>query len=106
MKGGLELIHHVDGEIAVQEGVAVADPFRELQRQLNGAVFERTVLPPPKLSTPLAELHSQSGTHGRGLPVEFIPGQPQAAMKATLEVPLGGRQPPGNSGFRRFSRCG
>jgi predicted nuclease of restriction endonuclease-like (RecB) superfamily len=31
--------------------------FRELQRQLNGALFERTVLAPPKLSTPLAELH-------------------------------------------------
>jgi predicted nuclease of restriction endonuclease-like (RecB) superfamily len=31
--------------------------FRELQRQLAGALFERTVLAPPKLSTPLAELH-------------------------------------------------
>jgi predicted nuclease of restriction endonuclease-like (RecB) superfamily len=31
--------------------------FRELQRQLNGALFERTVLSPLKLSTPLAELH-------------------------------------------------
>jgi predicted nuclease of restriction endonuclease-like (RecB) superfamily len=31
--------------------------FRELQRQLNGALFERTVLAPPKLSTPLTELH-------------------------------------------------
>jgi hypothetical protein len=29
--------------------------FRELQRQLNGALFERTVLSPPKLSTPLAQ---------------------------------------------------
>src|SRR5262249_33127109 len=28
--------------------------FRELQRQLNGALFERTVLAPLKLSTPLA----------------------------------------------------
>jgi predicted nuclease of restriction endonuclease-like (RecB) superfamily len=31
--------------------------FRELQRQLDGGLFERTVLAPPKLSTPLAELH-------------------------------------------------
>jgi predicted nuclease of restriction endonuclease-like (RecB) superfamily len=31
--------------------------FRELQRQLAGALFERTVLAPLKLSTPLAELH-------------------------------------------------
>jgi len=36
--------------------------FRELQRQLNGALFERTVLAPPKLSTPLAELHPEAGT--------------------------------------------
>ena len=34
--------------------------FRELQRQLDGALFERTVLAPPKLSTPLAELHHDS----------------------------------------------
>jgi predicted nuclease of restriction endonuclease-like (RecB) superfamily len=35
--------------------------FRELQRQLNGALFERTVLSPPKLSTALAELHPEAG---------------------------------------------
>jgi predicted nuclease of restriction endonuclease-like (RecB) superfamily len=34
--------------------------FRELQRQLAGALFERTVLAPPKLSTPLAELHPEA----------------------------------------------
>ncbi|MBI1347218.1 DUF1016 family protein [bacterium] len=31
--------------------------FRELQRQLNGGLFERTVLSPPILSTALTELH-------------------------------------------------
>jgi predicted nuclease of restriction endonuclease-like (RecB) superfamily len=36
--------------------------FRELQRQLNGALFERVVLAPPKLSTPLAELHPGAAT--------------------------------------------
>jgi predicted nuclease of restriction endonuclease-like (RecB) superfamily len=36
--------------------------FRELQRQLNGALFERTVLAPPKLSTSLAELHPEAAT--------------------------------------------
>jgi predicted nuclease of restriction endonuclease-like (RecB) superfamily len=35
--------------------------FRELQRQLSGALFERAVLSPPKLSTPLAELHPDAG---------------------------------------------
>ena len=31
--------------------------FRQLQRQLDGALFERVVLSPVKLSTPLTELH-------------------------------------------------
>ena len=31
--------------------------LRELQRQLAGALFERVVLSPTKLSAPLAELH-------------------------------------------------
>lgn len=35
--------------------------FRELQRQFAGALFERAVLSPPKLSTPLAELHPGAG---------------------------------------------
>ena len=35
--------------------------FRELQRQLAGALFERAVLSPPKLSTLLAELHPGAG---------------------------------------------
>jgi predicted nuclease of restriction endonuclease-like (RecB) superfamily len=34
--------------------------FRDLQRQLAGALFERTVLSPVKLSTPLAELHPEA----------------------------------------------
>jgi predicted nuclease of restriction endonuclease-like (RecB) superfamily len=36
--------------------------FRELQRQLNGALFERVVLSPVKLSTPLTELHPAAAT--------------------------------------------
>jgi predicted nuclease of restriction endonuclease-like (RecB) superfamily len=32
-------------------------PTRELERQINGALFERTVLSPAKLSAPLRELH-------------------------------------------------
>jgi len=31
--------------------------FRDLQRQLDGALFERSVRSPPKLSTPLREIH-------------------------------------------------
>jgi predicted nuclease of restriction endonuclease-like (RecB) superfamily len=34
--------------------------FRDLQRQLDGALFERVVLSPAKLSTPLTELHSDA----------------------------------------------
>jgi predicted nuclease of restriction endonuclease-like (RecB) superfamily len=36
--------------------------FRDLQRQLAGALFERTVLSPVKLSTPLTELHPEART--------------------------------------------
>jgi predicted nuclease of restriction endonuclease-like (RecB) superfamily len=36
--------------------------FHELQRQLSSALFERTVLAPPKLSTPLTESHPEAGT--------------------------------------------
>lgn len=36
--------------------------FRDLQRQLNGALFERVVLSPAKLSTPLAELRPDAAT--------------------------------------------
>ncbi|HTU22448.1 MAG TPA: PDDEXK nuclease domain-containing protein [Gemmataceae bacterium] len=36
--------------------------FRELQRQLNGALFERVVLSPAKLSAPLRELHPEAAT--------------------------------------------
>ncbi len=35
---------------------------RELQRQVNGALFERTVLSPAKLSTALTELHPDAAT--------------------------------------------
>ena len=46
---------------------------RELQRQLSGALFERTVLAPPKLSTPLAELHPDAVTVFRdSYLVEFL----------------------------------
>jgi predicted nuclease of restriction endonuclease-like (RecB) superfamily len=36
--------------------------FRELQRQLAGALFERTVLSPPKLATALRVIHPEAAT--------------------------------------------
>jgi len=36
--------------------------FRELQRQLNGALFERTVLAPPKLSPAVREIHPDAAS--------------------------------------------
>ncbi len=48
-------------EFYLRMGVRERWSFRELQRQLNGALFERTVLSPPKLSTPLTELHPGAG---------------------------------------------
>jgi predicted nuclease of restriction endonuclease-like (RecB) superfamily len=36
--------------------------FRDLQRQLNGALFERVVMSPAQLSTPLVEMHQDAAT--------------------------------------------
>jgi predicted transport protein/predicted nuclease of restriction endonuclease-like (RecB) superfamily len=38
-------------------------PVREVARQLDGALFERAVLSPPKLSTVLRELHPAAASH-------------------------------------------
>lgn len=38
-------------------------PVREVARQIDGALFERAVLNPPKLSTALRELHPQADSH-------------------------------------------
>ena len=46
---------------------------REVARQIDGALFERTVLHPPKLSTALRELHPSAETHFRdAYMVEFL----------------------------------
>ena len=45
-------------KIAVQERWS----FRQLERQLSGALFERVVLSPVKLSTPLTEFHSDAAS--------------------------------------------
>jgi predicted nuclease of restriction endonuclease-like (RecB) superfamily len=45
---------------------------RELERQINSALFERTVLSPPKLSTPLAESHPEAAAAFKKV-VEFEP---------------------------------
>ena len=37
-------------------------PLRELQRQLDGALFERVVLSPAKLSPPVTELHPEAAS--------------------------------------------
>ncbi len=62
--------------------------FRELERQLAGALFERTVLSPPKLSTPLAELHPSAAEVFRDTyMVEFLnlpPGHSEADLQRGL----------------------
>jgi predicted nuclease of restriction endonuclease-like (RecB) superfamily len=61
---------------------------RELERQLAGALFERTVLSPPKLSPAVAELHPAAATifKDRYL-VEFLdlpPGHSEADLQRAL----------------------
>ena len=53
-------------------------PVREVARQIDGALFERAVLNPPKLSTALRELHPQADHHFKdAYLLEFLalPGQ-------------------------------
>jgi predicted nuclease of restriction endonuclease-like (RecB) superfamily len=58
--------------------------FRELQRQLSGALFERTVLSPAKLSTPLAEIHPKAADIFKDTYlVEFL-GLPHGYAEADL----------------------
>lgn len=62
--------------------------YRELQRQLNGALFERIVLTPPKLSTPLAELHPETASIFKdSYLVEFL-DLPSIHSEAELEHAL------------------
>ncbi len=58
--------------------------FRDLQRQLNGALFERVILSPAKLSTPLTVLHPDAATIFRdSYLVEFL-GLPKNHSEANL----------------------
>jgi predicted nuclease of restriction endonuclease-like (RecB) superfamily len=62
--------------------------FRELQRQLAGALFERTVLSPAKLSTPLTELHPRAaGVFKDSYLVEFL-ALPAGHSEADLQQGL------------------
>ena len=48
-------------------------PVREVARQIDGALFERAVLNPPKLSTALRVLHPQADSHFKdGYLLEFL----------------------------------
>ena len=57
---------------------------RELERQLDGALFERVVLSPAKLSTPLRELHPDAATVFKdSYLVEFLDLPPRPLRGAT-----------------------
>ncbi len=62
--------------------------FRELQRQLNGALFERTVLAPPKLSTVLTELHPEAATVFKDTYLLEFLGLPPEHSEADLQHAL------------------
>jgi predicted nuclease of restriction endonuclease-like (RecB) superfamily len=61
---------------------------RELERQINGALFERTVLSPTKLSAPLRELHPDAaGVFKDSYLFEFLdlpPGHSEADLQRAL----------------------
>ncbi len=75
--------------------------FRELQRQLNGALFERVVLAPAKMSPPVTQLHPDAATVFKDtylldfldLPAAHSEGDLQRALVANLRqflLELGG----------------
>ncbi|MGO8688378.1 MAG: DUF1016 N-terminal domain-containing protein [Thermoguttaceae bacterium] len=72
--------------------------FRELQRQLSGALFERTALSPVKLSTPLAELHPAARDRRRRLGFLHVVGSQAVAVAeiepAAAHYPIRRRRPP------------
>jgi len=63
-------------------------PVREVARQIDSALFERAVLPPPKLSTALRELHPGAATVFRdAYVVEFLE-LPDGHLEADLHQSL------------------
>jgi predicted nuclease of restriction endonuclease-like (RecB) superfamily len=68
--------------------------FRELQRQLNGALFERTVLAPPKVSTPLTELHPEATSIFKDSYLLDFLGLPSPVGSVDLTTALPGPAPP------------
>jgi predicted nuclease of restriction endonuclease-like (RecB) superfamily len=62
--------------------------FRELQRQLNGALFERVVLSPVKLSTPLTQLQPDASTVFRDTYLMEFLNLPDSHSEADLQRAL------------------
>lgn len=63
-------------------------PSRELERQINGGLFERTVLSPAKLSAPLRELHPDADAVFKdAYLIEFL-GLPPKHSEADLQRAL------------------
>lgn len=63
-------------------------PVREVERQINGALFERAVLNPPKVSTALRQLHPHAEAHFKdAYLLEFL-GLPANHSEADLHRSL------------------
>ena len=77
-----------DREFYLRTAICQRWSFRELESQLAGALFERTVLSPPKLSTALAELHPAAAEVFKDTyMVEFLnlpPGHSEADLQRGL----------------------
>jgi len=61
---------------------------RELERQINGALFERTVLQPAKLSAPLRELHPEAAQVFKDTYLLEFLGLPSSHSEADLQWAL------------------
>ena len=60
-------------EFYLRMAVQLRWPVREVARQIDGALFERAVLNPPKLTTALREMHPQASSQFKdGYLLEFL----------------------------------
>jgi DUF1016 N-terminal domain len=75
-------------EFYLRTALAQRWPVREVARRINGALFERAVLNPPKASTALREIHPGAGAVFRNTYfVEFL-GLPDGHGEADLHTGL------------------
>ena len=77
-------------EFYIRQAIAEKWSSRELERQLKGALFERTVLHPPKVSAALSQIHPNALTAFKDTYVVEFLSLPDTHLEANLHLGLTG----------------